>query len=157
MIAIIVVATMSGIPSLEELADRRAIEDLLVRYARALDSRDWPLLGQVFLPHSVAIYDGIRNDGLDAIVDICRLSLEPLTASQHFLGNVAVDLDGDRATSSCYLHAQHYRAGARGLSTYVMAGTYRDRLVRTADGWRIEHRELEITWTDGNAALVTHS
>jgi hypothetical protein len=38
-----------------------------------------------------------------------------------------------------------------------MAGTYRDRLVRTEEGWRIERRDLEITWTDGNAALVRHS
>ena len=65
-----------------------------------------------------------------------------------------MQLDGDGARSACYLHAQHYLAGARGRSTYVMAGTYRDCLVRTEPGWRIEHRELEITWTDGNAAVL---
>jgi uncharacterized protein (TIGR02246 family) len=148
---------MPQAPSLQDLADRRAIEDLLVRYATALDTHDWAALAEVFLPDAIAIYDGVRNDGLDAIVEICRRSLEPLTASQHFLGNFVVSLDGDRAGSACYLHAQHYRAGARGLSTYVMAGTYRDRLVRTDLGWRIEHRDLEITWTDGNAAIVPRS
>lgn len=138
----------------EQLADRLEIHDLLVRYATALDGRDWPLLAEVFIPEPVAVYDGTRVDGLDAIVAICRRSLEPLTSSQHLLGNFAVLLDGDRATSSCYLHAQHFLVSARGLNTYVMAGTYRDLLVRTQDGWRIEHRELEITWTDGNAAIL---
>jgi 3-phenylpropionate/cinnamic acid dioxygenase small subunit len=141
--------------TLEDLADRLEIQDVLVRYATALDGRDWPLLGEVFTPGAIAVYDGGRFEGIDAIVAICRLSLEPLTSSQHLLGNFAVRVDGDRATSSCYLHAQHFRVGDRGLNTYVMAGTYRDRLIRTHDGWRIEHRELEITWTDGNAAILT--
>jgi 3-phenylpropionate/cinnamic acid dioxygenase small subunit len=139
----------------EDLADRLEIQDVLVRYATALDGRDWPLLGEVFTPGAIAVYDGGRFEGIDAIVAICRRSLEPLTSSQHLLGNFAVRVDGDRATSSCYLHAQHFRVGDRGLNTYVMAGTYRDRLIRTHDGWRIEHRELEITWTDGNAAILT--
>jgi 3-phenylpropionate/cinnamic acid dioxygenase small subunit len=140
---------------LEDLIDRQAIQDLLVLYAKSLDAHDWSALSAVFLPDATGIYDGDRYDGLDAIVDLCRRSLEPLTASQHFLGNFSAEIEGDRAQSSCYLHAQHYRSGGRGLSTYVMAGTYRDRLVRTHEGWRIEHRELAITWTDGNSGVFS--
>jgi 3-phenylpropionate/cinnamic acid dioxygenase small subunit len=140
--------------TLEQLEDRQAIVDLLISYATALDTRDFDGLGDVYLADAVAIYDGHRCEGLDAIKDICKAALVPLTASQHFLGNFHVELDGDRARSETYLHAQHFRAGARGRSTYVMAGTYRDQLIRTEGGWRIEYRELEITWTDGNAALV---
>ncbi len=81
------------------------------------------------------------------------MPLEP-RHEQPALKTSAALLDGVRATSSCYLHAQHFLVSARGLNTYVMAGTYRDLLVRTQDGWRIEHRELEITWTDGNAAIL---
>jgi hypothetical protein len=36
----------------------------------------------------------------------------------------------------------------------VVAGRYEDRLVRTADGWRIAHRELITMWTAGNLAVV---
>jgi uncharacterized protein (TIGR02246 family) len=140
--------------TLEQLQDRQAIVDLLISYATALDTRDFEGLGNVYLPDAVAIYDGVRCEGLEAIQDICKAALIPLTASQHFLGNFQVQLDGDRARTETYLHAQHFKAGARGRSTYVMAGTYRDQLVRTEDGWRIEYRDLEITWTDGNAALV---
>jgi len=140
--------------ALERLLDRQAIEDVLVGYATALDTRDWAALEAVYLPDAVAIYDGERFDGLPAIVDICRRSLEPLTSSQHLLGNFAVEVDGDAARSACYLQAMHYRAGIRGLSTWVMAGTYRDRFVRTADGWRIAERDLEIAWTDGNSGVL---
>jgi|SRR6185312_15617115 len=140
--------------TLQQLEDRQAIVDLLISYATALDACDFEALGNVYLSDAVAIYDGVRCDGLDAIKDICKAALVPLTASQHFLGNFHVEVDGDRAQSATYLHAQHFKTGARGRSTYVMAGTYRDRLTRTENGWRIEYRDLEITWTDGNAALV---
>ena len=33
---------------LRELVDRRAIDDLLLRYSTALDTRQWDLLDQVF-------------------------------------------------------------------------------------------------------------
>jgi hypothetical protein len=33
---------------LQELVDRRAIDDLLLRYSTALDTRQWDLLDQVF-------------------------------------------------------------------------------------------------------------
>ena len=35
-----------------------------------------------------------------------------------------------------------------------MAGVYDDELRRTADGWRIVHRTLTVTWTDGNPAVI---
>ena len=36
-----------------------------------------------------------------------------------------------------------------GGNTYEMGGTYRDELVRTADGWRIARRVLDVAWRDG--------
>ena len=37
-------------------ADRMAIQDLMVRYAVALDSRDWELFRQVWAPECVVHY-----------------------------------------------------------------------------------------------------
>ena len=34
-----------------------------------------------------------------------------------------------------------------------MGGTYVDELARTAEGWRITHRVLEITWREGNSGI----
>ena len=63
-------------------------------------------------------------------------------------------LDGDEADSVCYLQAQHVRPGTMGGDTLIVAGRYLDRFVRTADGWRIAQRRLEIGWTDGNPAVL---
>jgi 3-phenylpropionate/cinnamic acid dioxygenase small subunit len=145
---------MTG-PTLQELGDRREIEDVLIRYAMSLDARDWAALEDVFLPDAEAqLGDRLHCEDRDAIIATCRTALSGLTVSQHIIGNFTVELDGDRATSRCYLHAQHCYLPAVGLTTFIVAGTYHDRLVRTEAGWRIAHRVLEQTWVDGNAGLM---
>lgn len=141
---------------MQVLVDERDVTRVLHRYSTALDERDWPLLRTCFLEDAVAVYDGIGEcAGVDAVEQVCRRALTPLDRSHHLLGNVVIVVDGDEATAQCYLHAQHVRAGAAGGDLYVVAGRYSDRLVRTADGWRIAHRRLETWWTDGNPAVVT--
>jgi hypothetical protein len=140
---------------LQELADRQDIADVLHRYALALDGREWEALASCFLPDGVADYGDLGgvNEGRDAIVALCRGALEGLDASQHLIGTVAIEVDGDTATATCYLQAQHVLRGARGGDNFLVGGTYRDRLVRTGSGWQIEHRTLEGTWQDGNPGV----
>lgn len=146
---------MSTETELQRLLDERAIVDVAVRYCWALDTRDWDALGEVFLPDSTAdLADGIVLVGLDAIAARCRAALTPLDDSQHIVSTHQVDVEGDTATHRCYLHAQHVRHGVEGGATYVVGGRYEDRLVRTADGWRITNRDLTMMWTEGNLAVV---
>lgn len=70
--------------------------------------------------------------------------------TQHLLGNVVVDIDGDDAHATCYLQAQHVLGG----DVFTVGGTYRDRISRTPDGWRIAERRLEPVWQTGDAGLV---
>lgn len=137
------------------LRDRLEIQDLLVRYGTALDDRDWARLSTCFLPDAVADYGGLgERRGFAEIESICRRALEPLDASQHFISNFEIEVQGDVAHSRCYLLAQHVRREAPGGPHYLLAGVYRDELVRTPEGWRIRRRELQTIWTEGNAAVL---
>ncbi len=142
-------------PTQQTLLDERAIEALCIRYATALDTRDWALLATCFTPDAVAEYEGLpSSEGYDAIEKLCRDTLTPLARSQHLLTNIHPEVAGDTATVSSYLQAQHVRPDAEGGPNFIIAGRYRDQLVRTADGWRLERRHLEIWWTEGNPAVV---
>jgi 3-phenylpropionate/cinnamic acid dioxygenase small subunit len=137
------------------LVDRQAVVDVCVRYATALDRRDWALLRTCFTPEAQGDYGtGRLVQGYEAIEQMCHSALEPLAVSQHLLGNFTVEVAGDEASASCYLQAQHVRPGTMGGDNYIVAGTYTDRLVRTPDGWRIARRRLEVTWTDGNPDVL---
>ena len=139
----------------QELFDRQAIVDVCINYALALDSRDWARLRSCFTETAVADYGGLgSSDGYEAIEQTCRAAVEPLTASQHLLGNHLVAVAGDSATGTSYFQAQHVREGLVGGEHYVVAGRYEDHFVRTPEGWRIAHRTLAVMWTAGNPAIL---
>jgi hypothetical protein len=133
------------------LADRRAIEDGLICYARALDARDYARLRDCLAPGVRVKYGGASwLSGVAEVASFCARILAPLDASQHRLGTIDVDLDGDRAMSTTYLCAEHLRGGRR----YTVGGSYLDVWTRTSAGWRIAQRELVTTWTDGDPSVL---
>jgi hypothetical protein len=138
---------------MDQLADLQAIVDLTIAYSFALDERLFDDLDDVFVPDATADL-GWLLEGRDAIKVRIRDALVPLDASQHLVATHQVHIDGDRATGRCYLQAQHVRANADGGSLFMVGGRYEDRYVRTADGWRIDHRSLIVLWTDGNPAVL---
>ena len=130
---------------LQETCDRFAIESVLIDYALACDRRDWSMLDDVFLPDVTADYAGeYRVDSRKQLVAMIRSMLGGCGPTQHMLGNFRVEIGGDTATAACYIRAVHAGSGQRTDLTYEIWGEYRDRLVRTADGWRIAARELEV-------------
>jgi 3-phenylpropionate/cinnamic acid dioxygenase small subunit len=141
--------------ALQQLLDRVEISDLLARYSTALDSRDWELLAEVFLPDAACDYGTLGNPrGLAAITDLIRGTIGDLDATQHLVGNVVAAVHGDEGTADCYLISQHIRRGTPGGDHYFLGGRYSDRVVRTPAGWRIAHRTLHRMWTSGNRDVV---
>ena len=142
---------------LAALLDEKAIVDVTVAYCWALDTRNWAQLSEVFMPDSTARLGTGEQRNLAEIVARISTALGHLDDSQHMVTCHQVVLDGDHATSRCYLQAQHIRRAAEGGANYIVAGRYEDQLVRTGDGWRIKHRDLIVMWTDGNLRVVVPS
>ena len=148
---------MSGAArSIDELFDQRDICDLLHRYARALDEKDWEMLATCFTPDAVALYGEVlgRKEGFEAIAETCRTALGNLDSSQHMITNPEVAVDGETATARCYVQAQHTKAGTPGGDNYTIGGIYHDEIVLTDAGWRIRQRELKMLWQEGNQAVL---
>ena len=140
---------------LQELRDRRAIEDALVTYAHALDARAYGRLADC-LATDVRVKFGAAPwlDGIPAAEAFCRAILDRLDASQHRIGTIDVVLSGDAARSTTYICAEHVKRGLRGGDRYTVGGCYRDVWRRTPGGWRIAQRELAVSWGDGNPAVI---
>jgi 3-phenylpropionate/cinnamic acid dioxygenase small subunit len=129
------------------------ITQLLYRYARAIDAKDWKALEQIFTPDARIHYAVERGAEL-RFAELGPWLARAMTifkATQHVITNPLVELTGDRARCTSYLtgtHVQLRRAdGAQVLTTE--GSTYSDELVRTREGWRIAARVLERTWVDG--------
>ncbi|OBH50438.1 nuclear transport factor 2 family protein [Mycobacterium sp. E2479] len=138
----------------EEIVDRLAIHDVLFRYAHALDDRDSQLLRTCFTDDAVCEV-GATLSGIDAIIAFAEGVLSGFDVTQHLIANPRCTIDGDRADCACDLQAQHVTRGAPGGEHYVIGGRYDDKLVRTPEGWRIAHRRLRVTWSQGNSVPLT--
>lgn len=131
------------------------ITDLLIGYGCALDERDWTGLGQVFTKRARVDYGSLGVfEGREAVVAVARYFIESCGATQHLIGNVRIQLDGDLARARCYVQATHAsrQPGQAGLMT--LWGEYRDQLLRQSDGWAITARSLVIQHIQGDIGVA---
>jgi len=138
---------------LQTLSDRAEIEDVLVRYTRAIDSGDWDRLDTVFTSDARIDYteSGGIKDGY-AVVKPWLADLLPAFFPQrmHTLGQLDIVLDGDTATVAAYFHnPMPMPDGQGGQKLVQFGGVYHHTMVRTAGGWRSRSLHEEVVWKDG--------
>ena len=129
----------------EELADKLAIMDVLNRYARGIDRCDLAVLRDVWWPEAVADY-GSGEVGALAWSDGVVPALAAMRRTQHFLGNMLIDIDGAEATAETYCRAWHEVDTSEGPEEKEVGGRYLDRLVKRDGDWRILHRRYVMDW-----------
>jgi len=139
---------------LAALLDKQQITEVLSRYAAAVDGKDYKGLDEVFVADATAYYGfGDTIKGRAAIADFVKATMVKTSTSQHLVGNVRITLDGDKATSKCYLQAILVGLGDYKGQSVMLWGEYRDRLERRPEGWRIVHRELAAFHATGDIGL----
>lgn len=130
------------------LADRIEITDLLTRYATAVDEKDWTLYRSVFTADAQIDYSTAGGPAGDLESVVSRLSeqLELFSRTQHFVSNIAVELDGDTAkVRAMFFNPMIVAPGKQ----FTCGGWYNHELVRTPDGWRSARLYEEAAWFDG--------
>jgi hypothetical protein len=130
----------------EEVADRLAIMDLLNRYARGIDRCDLAVLREVWWPDAVADYGTGEVNALVWSEGVIP-ALGAMRRTQHFLGNMLIDIDGAQATAETYCRAWHEVDSPDGPQEMDVGGRYLDRLERRGDDWRLLHRRYVLDWS----------
>lgn len=136
--------------SLQEISDRLEIQDLFARYSFAIDERDFDALDTVFTPDARIDYTetGGAKGTLPEIKAWLPVALERFPMFQHMVATTKLELAGDEARSRTILFNPMTHKAEDGTEQVFFIGLwYRDRLVRTADGWRIAERYEEMGWT----------
>ena len=136
----------------QELSDHIEITQVIERYFRSMDTRNFDLLESVFTPDAAMNYDvfqGVKmtyRELLPAFVSFTR----QFSFLQHIGGQLLIDLSGDTASSSNNLRAIHVQTTNDGEENeWVVYGVYHDQHVRTDAGWRIAERRFHVTRSVG--------
>jgi 3-phenylpropionate/cinnamic acid dioxygenase small subunit len=129
------------------LSDREQISDVLIRYATGIDTKDWELFRTCFTDDVHADYGDIGLwHGVDEITEWMAATHRDMPSTRHMISNIAVTVDGSRATATSYVHAVLVVSAMAATSVDAVGG-YSDELVRTSDGWRIAARTFTSTRT----------
>lgn len=120
---------------LDRVESRGAIEDLAVRYAIAVDSRDLDTWTGLFVPD---VNCGRFGIGREALRNSIEPALRNFYRSMHLVCGHAVDFEGpDRATGMVQCRAEH-EVGDRWI---VMAIIYDDQYARVDGRWYFVRRK----------------
>ena len=130
---------------------RRAIEAdcerLIKRYINLNDAQDWEGVAALYTEDARFARPSQPDNfvvGRDAILASFRA--RPARAQRHVMANIVVDVeDADHARAFSvivlYLGDEAEDGGLPAMSANSpLIGTFTDKLVRTADGWRFEER-----------------
>jgi hypothetical protein len=126
-----------------ELCTRVGAGDLLATYQFLADSGKIRELSELFLPDAVYRTNNEELVGREAIFDFFRRTADAFVSAgffpaRHHLSSVYIEPhpDGSAATYACF-----QLVGSSGLDHW---GTYRDHVVKTADGYRFASRKAMV-------------
>jgi hypothetical protein len=131
---------------LQQLGDREAIRDVVLRYCRAVDRCDAQLLQSVYWPDATDSH-GYFDGSADEFVRVAIARLRSHEQTQHMVGNMLIELDGARAAVETYVHSYHRLRGPGANPQDVFIGArYLDRMERRGAEWRIAERRVVYDW-----------
>ena len=138
----------------QELYDRQAIHDLVVKYCRAVDRMDREMLLSVYHPDAIDDHGHFTGSAEGFIDWAFGYHGTYQHAHQHIVANHTCELDGDVA------HAETYwifaGRNAEGAALSLGGGRYIDRFERRNGEWRIALRKCVVDW-GGGASDEFHS
>lgn len=139
--------------ALRLLVDRQQIVEVVARYCRAIDRRDFDLLRTCYHPGGVDHHTGFTGD-IEDYIRWLRTVLAPYPVTQHLVGQQLVEIDGDTARCESCGIATHWTGpdGDPGLD-YTSGFRYVDRMERRGGEWRIAERLAVRDWTRSDSGL----
>ena len=132
-------------PSLDELADHLAIQEIIHAHSRGIDRCDQACIESTYWPDAevaYGVFEGRAHDFAAMVVQALRGGYE---LTQHSVGNTIIALSGERAKTETYCAAYHLMNGAE--EEMFFSGRYLDALEKRDGCWKILHRTVVMDWS----------
>jgi ketosteroid isomerase-like protein len=127
---------------LQQVADRIALMDVMLKYAKGVDERDMMLYRSVFA-EDVRIVGFAREEirGADAWMAFVEKALAQYGPTQHMLGPQLAVVNGDAAHCRTDVQALHYMKD-KPDTTLTLWATYESDMQRMNGEWKIVRHQL---------------
>jgi len=125
-----------------EPADRLELHELPGRYGDAIDDRDWGRLDQIFTDD--AVFD-LTDVGARRLVGLDDIKAFMDTEARHPRTHTMTNIYVDETREGTKLN---FRIVALLPEGKVGTASYYDDVVKTSDGWRVQHRVTTLRRRD---------
>ena len=140
--------------SQSDVADRIALMDVMLKYAKGVDQRDMALYASVFDDDVEVVGFGAETyRGRDTWVAYVTQALTAYGPTQHMLGPQLASVEGDTAECRTDVQALHFLKD-KPDTTLTLWATYNTRMQRTDGAWKITRHELESRGIRTQAGLA---
>jgi hypothetical protein len=130
--------------AVDDLLAREAIRACLVRYTRGIDRHDAALVASAYHPDATDDHTMYIGPGKDFGAAANAAHDATWEAHQHYVTNITIDLEGDRAHVESYWIVAGRRHGNSGFDMH--GGRYVDRFERRRGRWAIADRVCVYEW-----------
>jgi len=131
-----------------------AIIDVIARYGRALDDRDFEAAGACFTEDAQATFSGVvLAPGRAAIVAHVS-GLADLAASTHLFGLPVIEVAGDGRSARAETTAVAFLAAVDDGPVRTRGLRYRDEFVLVDGVWLIRERIHRVDWMTESASIA---
>lgn len=122
--------------------DKFAIIELSNSHMRLLDKHDVDAWVGAWVPDGkfIATYGTFSGHGEIKDFILGHIAAGREEGARHLMTNYVVDGDGDRAAIVCAVT----KLQVDEIPFIMASGVYQDVVIRTADGWKFESRQLDI-------------
>lgn len=128
------------------IADRMAVQDVVLRYFELVDTKAWDRFGEAVTDDTSASWtaDSVI-EGRQALVAATRHMVgSDEIVTHHHVAAMSPVIEGDNARVTPRVRAMHYGLGPREGKFYESLAFQPTTLVRTPAGWRISHHQWNI-------------
>jgi SnoaL-like domain len=133
---------------LQDLLDRSEITELVTRLGIWLDEKRWDEARAILTEDVTAQTPGGTVAGIEQVVEQARRN--HVVPTHHVITNVAIALDGDRATVGANLIATFVNGPDLSGPLFQLGERYSFEAVRTREGWRLSRVRTKPIWTVGS-------
>jgi len=125
----------------QTLLDRVALTDLVMRYCRGCDRRDFALVRALYHDDAIDDHGAMFSGGPDEFVAWLPTVTAQWELTRHEISNSLFAIEGDRAEGEHLVRAWH-RSHPPERREFIVHGRYLDRYERRGGTWKFLHRSL---------------
>jgi ketosteroid isomerase-like protein len=126
-------------PAVQELLDKQAVREAVMRYCRGVDRCDPELVASAYHPDGLEDRPGTSYTGATIGPKIVGMLQEMMQSTNHQIGTQLIEVRGNTASAESYSTGRHVLKDGQRLHTLVR---YADRFEKRDGEWKIIHRTV---------------